>query len=118
MHVDFRSHLFVREHGRVTLGAWRREFDDIRLVPQLVLAEHVVTIGQRKIVRFNYFHLRAQEMAYKVLAEPAGQTNVRVSSTLMSWSNENKSCMRVSKQEFAWEFHQLSCPGQTRTRVA
>ena len=40
---------------------------------------------------------------------------MRVSSTLMSWSNEN---MRVDKREFAWEFHQLSCPGQTRTRVA
>ena len=43
---------------------------------------------------------------------------VRLSSTLMSWSNENKSCMRVDKREFTWEFHQLSCPGQTRTRVA
>ena len=43
---------------------------------------------------------------------------MRVSSTLMSWSNENKSCMRVDKREFTWEFHQLSCPGQTRTRVA
>ena len=43
---------------------------------------------------------------------------LRVSSTLMSWSNENKSCMRVEKREFAWEFHQLSCPGRTRTRVA
>ena len=43
---------------------------------------------------------------------------MRVSSTLMSWSNKNKSCMRVDKREFTWEFHQLSCPGQTRTRVA
>ena len=43
---------------------------------------------------------------------------MRVSSTLVSWSNENKSCMRVDKREFTWEFHQLSCPGQTRTRVA
>ena len=44
---------------------------------------------------------------------------LRGSSTLMSWSNENKSCMRVDKRgEFAWEFRQLSCPGQTRTRVA
>ena len=43
---------------------------------------------------------------------------MRVSSTLMSWSNENKSCMRVDQREFAWEFHQLSCPGETRTRVA
>ena len=33
----------------------------------------------------------------------------------MRSSDENKSCMRVDKQEFAWEFHQLSCPGQTRT---
>jgi hypothetical protein len=33
-------------------------------------------------------------------------------------SNEKKSCMRVDeKWEFAWEFSQLSCPGQTRTRV-
>ena len=24
----------------------------------------------------------------------------------------------VDKQEFVWEFSQLSCPGQTRTRVA
>ena len=42
---------------------------------------------------------------------------MRVSSTLVSWSNENKSCMRVDKREFTWEFHQLSCPGQMRTRV-
>jgi hypothetical protein len=26
--------------------------------------------------------------------------------------------MRVEKWEFVWEFSQLSCPGQTRTRVA
>ena len=25
----------------------------------------------------------------------------------MSWSNENKSCMRVDKREFTWEFYQL-----------
>jgi hypothetical protein len=43
---------------------------------------------------------------------------IRVFSTLMPWSNENKSCMRVEKREFASEFSRLSCPGQTRTRVA
>jgi hypothetical protein len=43
---------------------------------------------------------------------------MRVFSTLMPRSNENKSCMRVKKREFAWEFSQLSCPRQTRTRVA
>jgi hypothetical protein len=43
---------------------------------------------------------------------------IRVFSTLMPWSNENKSCMRVGKREFASEFSQLSCPGQTWTRVA
>jgi hypothetical protein len=44
---------------------------------------------------------------------------MRVFSTLMSRSNENKSCMRVDESwEFVWEFSQLSCPGQTRTRVA
>jgi hypothetical protein len=43
---------------------------------------------------------------------------IRVFSTLMPWLNENKSCMRVGKREFASEFSQLSCPGQTRTRVA
>jgi hypothetical protein len=42
---------------------------------------------------------------------------MRVFSTLMPRSNENKSCTRVEKREFAWEFSQLSCPGQTRTRV-
>jgi hypothetical protein len=42
---------------------------------------------------------------------------MRVFSTLMPRSNEDKSCMRVEKREFAWEFSQLSCPGQTRTRV-
>ena len=26
--------------------------------------------------------------------------------------------MRVDKREFVWQFSQLSCPGQTRTRVA
>ena len=73
---------------------------------------------------------------------------MRVFSTLMSWSNENKSAwelrseswyesllwqllcpcqtrtrvawvlMRVDKREFVREFSRLSCPGQTRTRVA
>ena len=43
---------------------------------------------------------------------------MRVFSTRMSRSNENKGCMRVEKQEFVWEFSQLPCPGQTRTRVA
>ena len=33
-------------------------------------------------------------------------------------ANENKSCMRVDEREFVGEIHQLSCPGQTRTRVA
>ena len=33
---------------------------------------------------------------------------MRVSSTFIAWSNENKSCMRVDKREFTWEFHQLS----------
>jgi hypothetical protein len=42
---------------------------------------------------------------------------IRVFSTLMPWSNENKSCMRVEKREFASGFSQLSCPCQTRTRV-
>ena len=42
---------------------------------------------------------------------------MRVFSTLVSRSNENKSYMRVEKREFAWEFSQLSCPVQTRTRV-
>ena len=36
----------------------------------------------------------------------------------MLWSNENKSCVRVEKREFTWEFSQLSSLGQTRTRVA
>jgi hypothetical protein len=43
---------------------------------------------------------------------------VRVFSTLMPRSSEIKSYMRVKKREFAWEFSQLSWPGQTRTRVA
>ena len=42
---------------------------------------------------------------------------MRVFSTLMSWSNENKSCMRVDEREFVREFSHLSCPGQTRTTV-
>ena len=64
---------------------------------------------------------------------------MRVFLTIMSWSNEDDSwweykseslhgsflnyhvlvkrgweLMRVEKQEFVWEFSQLSCPGQTR----
>jgi hypothetical protein len=43
----------------------------------------------------------------------------RVFSTLIRWSDENKSCMRVvEKREFARESSQLSYAGQTRTRVA
>jgi hypothetical protein len=42
----------------------------------------------------------------------------RVFSTFIAWSNENKSCMRVEKREFTWEFSQLSLLDQTRTRVA
>ena len=37
---------------------------------------------------------------------------------IMYSKKENKSCMRVDKREFTWEFHQLSCRGQTRTEVA
>ena len=47
---------------------------------------------------------------------------MRVFSTLISWSNENNSCMKVDelvdKWEFVREFSWLSFPGQTRTRVA
>jgi uncharacterized membrane protein len=47
-----------------------------------------------------------------------GRVYIKVFSTLMPWSNENKSCIRVEKREFTSEFSQLSCPDQTRTRVA
>ena len=43
---------------------------------------------------------------------------MRVPSTFIAWSNENKSCMRVDKREFTWMFSQLSLLDQTRTRVA
>jgi hypothetical protein len=43
---------------------------------------------------------------------------MRVFSTFIAWSNENKSCMRVEKREFTWEFSQLSLLDQTRTRGA
>ena len=44
-----------------------------------------------------------------------------VSSTLMTWSNVNKTelhAWQFEKREFTWKFHQLLCPGQTRTKVA
>ena len=41
---------------------------------------------------------------------------IRVFSTFIDWPNENKSCMRVDKREFTWEFCQLSLLDQTRTR--
>jgi hypothetical protein len=41
-----------------------------------------------------------------------------VFSTFIAWSNENKNCMRVEKREFTWEFSQHSLLDQTRTRVA
>jgi hypothetical protein len=43
---------------------------------------------------------------------------MKVFSTFIVWSNENKSCMRVEKPEFTWQFSQLSLLDQTRTRVA
>ena len=43
---------------------------------------------------------------------------MRVFSTFIAWSNENKSCMRVDKREFTWEFSDLSLLDQTRSRVA
>jgi hypothetical protein len=43
---------------------------------------------------------------------------VRIFLAFVAWSNENKSCMRVDKREFTWEFPQLSLLDQTRTRVA
>ena len=43
---------------------------------------------------------------------------MRVLSTFIVWSNENKSCMRVDKREFTSEFSPLSLLDQTRTRVA
>ncbi len=42
---------------------------------------------------------------------------MRVFSTFIAWPNENKSCMRVDKREFTWQFSQLSLLDQTRTRV-
>jgi hypothetical protein len=51
------SYLFFRKHHRVTLRAWWREFNDVRLVPELVLTKHVVTVSQRKVAGFDYFHL-------------------------------------------------------------
>ena len=66
--------------------------------------------------RTRYEHLVGLHQT--LFRKVCGSHSIPVLSTLMSWSNENKSCMRVDKQEFAWEFHQLSCPGQTRTRVA
>ena len=42
---------------------------------------------------------------------------MRVFSTFIAWSNENKSCMRVDKRKFTWEFSQHSLLDQTRTRV-
>jgi hypothetical protein len=49
---------------------------------------------------------------------PLARVCMKVFTTLVPRSNMNKSCMRVEKWEFVWEFSQLSCPGQTRTRVA
>jgi hypothetical protein len=49
---------------------------------------------------------------------PLARVCMKVFTTLVPRSNENKSCMRVEKWEFVWEFSQLSCPGQKRTRVA
>jgi hypothetical protein len=55
---------------------------------------------------------------------------IRVEKREFAWEFSQLSCpsqtrtrvarelMRVEKREFAWEFPQLSCPGQTRTRVA
>ena len=46
---------------------------------------------------------------------------MRVFSTLVTRSNENKNCMRFHEsceaREFACEFSQLSWPGQTKTRI-
>ena len=35
---------------------------------------------------------------------------MRIFSSLVPWSNENKSYMTVEKLKFAREFSQLSCP--------
>jgi hypothetical protein len=43
---------------------------------------------------------------------------MRVFSTFVVWTNENKSCMRVEKRQFTWEFSQLLLLDQTRTIVA
>jgi hypothetical protein len=50
---------------------------------------------------------------------------MRVFSTLMSHTPVKRReqelhgvVMRVERREFVWKFSQLSCPGQTRTRVA
>ena len=44
---------------------------------------------------------------------------MKVFSTLISWSNENKSCMRVEERELVLEleFSQLSFLDQTTTRA-
>ena len=82
-----------------------------------LLGRHPTDINIEKIQSDSLAHVlvkREQELHESWQARVC----VRVLSTLMSWSNENKSCTRVDKREFVWEFHQLSCPDQTRTRVA
>jgi hypothetical protein len=68
---------------------------------------------------FSTLMSRSNENKSCLRVDDSGEARVymRVFSTLVPRSNENKSCLRVEKQKFAWEFSQLSCPGQTRTSV-
>ena len=102
LHESWQARVYMRVSS--TLVPWSNESNSCMRVDKREFTERF--INSRALVK------REQELHESWQA----RVYMRVSSTLMSWSSENKSCMRVDKRDFTWEFHQLSCLGQTRTR--
>jgi predicted transcriptional regulator len=95
--------------------AW--EFSQLSLLHQTrtrVVWELTSESLRESFLNFHCLIKREQELHESWQA----RVYMRVFSTFIAWSNENKSCIRVDKWEFTWAFSQLSLLDQTRTRVA
>jgi hypothetical protein len=89
--------------------AW--EFPQLSQQPRTVKQEQELT---SESLHESFLNSHASVKREQQLHESGWE--LRSESLHESW--EARVCMRVEKREFAWEFSQLSCPGQTRTRVA
>jgi predicted transcriptional regulator len=105
LHESWQARVYMRVFS--TFIAWSNENKSCMRVDKREFTWEFSQLSLRLIKREQELHESWQARVY-----------MKVFSTFIHWSNENKSCMRVDKREFTWEFSQLSLLDQTRTRVA